>query len=164
MHQMTSIYIFYSSVSTDEMFHTTRLTTSKSKVHHYYRHLPIWVWFFIFLGLSVIQSQLPDCSTDCVPLLVNHLFLVLPILQVITSPSRQQQMFSPWLSSSEPVGHVALQILRHVEIHVLPLVKHQEIVVSTWYWKVQWLSIKREPTCKNYLEWLKCWQGIYLRF
>lgn len=87
--------------------------------------------FFIFLGLSIIQSQLPDCSTDCLPLLVNHLFLVLPVLQIITSPSRRQQMFSPWLSSCEPVGHVALQILRHVEIHVLPLVKQQEIAVST---------------------------------
>lgn len=128
IHQMTTIYIFYSSVSTDEMLHTTRLT---SKVHHYYRHLPIWVCFLIFLGLSITQSQLPECSTDCLPLLVNHLFLVLPILQIISSPSRQQQTFSPWLSSSEPMGHVALQILRHVEVHVLPLVKQQESVVST---------------------------------
>lgn len=87
-------------------------------------------FFFIFLGLSIIQSQLPECSADCLPLLVNHLFLVLPILQIITSPPRQQQTFSPWISSSESVGGVALQILRHVEVHVLPVVKQQESVVS----------------------------------
>ena len=89
--------------------------------------------FFIFLGLSIIQSQLPECSTvgNCLPLLVNHLFLVLPILQIITSPPRQQQTFSPWISSTGSAGHVALQILKHVEVHVLPLVKQKDIMVST---------------------------------
>lgn len=50
-------------------------------------------------------------------------------------------MSSPWIPSSQSVGCIALQILRHVEVHVLPLVKQQESVM---------VSINRLSQSLNY--------------
>ena len=56
--------------------------------------------------------------TGCRYIAVNHLLLVLPILQVITSPPRESVWTTP---SSQSIGFIAVQILRHIEIHILSM-------------------------------------------
>lgn len=72
-----------------------------------------------------MASQTPDSS----PLMaVNHVFLVLPILQIIAFP---RQSFSVWAPNSvdQSVYCLAVQILRHLEMEMPLLMKyslHQE--------------------------------------
>lgn len=75
---------------------------------------------FIFQGLSILETEAPDCPS----IAVNHLLLVLPVLQIIASPPRQT--FSVYAPSSQSVSCIALQILRHVEVHTLPMIKQWE--------------------------------------
>ncbi|XP_044183101.1 focadhesin-like isoform X2 [Acropora millepora] len=77
------------------------------------------------LCLSIMASQTPGSS----PLMaVNHVFLVLPILQIIAFP---RQSFSVWAPTSvdQSVECLAIQILSHLEMEIPLLMKyssHQE--------------------------------------
>ena len=72
-----------------------------------------------------MASQTPGSS----PLMaVNHVFLVLPILQIIAFP---RQSFSVWAPTSvdQSVECLAIQILSHLEMEIPLLMKyssHQE--------------------------------------
>lgn len=72
-----------------------------------------------------MASQTPGSS----PLMaVNHVFLVLPILQIIAFP---RQSFSVWAPTSlyQSVDCLAIQILSHLEMEMPLLMKcslHQE--------------------------------------
>lgn len=80
-----------------------------------------------------MQTQTPDCLTDCPSMAVNHLHLVLPILQIIASPPRQT--FNVWTPSSQSIGCLAVQILKHIEMYTVPVIKQlrnqQESMVCT---------------------------------
>ena len=68
-----------------------------------------------------MQSQSPDCMTDSLAVAASRVLLVLPILQIITSPARQ--LFTVWTPSYQSVSSMALQILRHVELQIVPMVR-----------------------------------------
>lgn len=68
-----------------------------------------------------MQSQTPDCMMDSLPEAISCLLLVLPILQIIASPARQS--FTVWTPSYQSVISMAVQILRHVELHIVPMIR-----------------------------------------
>lgn len=67
-----------------------------------------------------MASQTPGSSPS---MAVNHVFLVLPVLQIIAFP---KQSFSVWAPTSvdQSVDCLAVQILRHLEMEMPLLMKH----------------------------------------
>ncbi|XP_015773334.1 PREDICTED: LOW QUALITY PROTEIN: focadhesin-like [Acropora digitifera] len=92
------------------------------------------------LCLSIMASQTPGSS----PLMaVNHVFLVLPILQIIAFP---RQSFSVWAPTSvdQSVECLAIQILSHLEMEIPLLMKyssHQEQSMVCFNIFRHWFSV-----------------------
>ncbi|XP_022783954.1 focadhesin-like isoform X5 [Stylophora pistillata] len=78
------------------------------------------------LCLSTMQSQLKHFKPECLFLPISHLFLVQPILQIITSPPRQTFSTKMQGSTGQSLHSKALQILGFVEHNVLPLIKQNQ--------------------------------------
>ncbi|XP_027059446.1 focadhesin-like [Pocillopora damicornis] len=78
------------------------------------------------LCLSTVQTQLKHFKPDCLFLPVSHLFLVQPILQIITSPPRQTFSIRMQGGTVHSLHCKALKILGFVENNVIPLIEENQ--------------------------------------
>lgn len=91
------------------------------------------IFIFLHVGLSTVQTQLKHFKPDCLFLPVSHLFLVQPILQIITSPPRQTFSIRMQGGTVHSLHCKALKILGFVENNVIPLIEENQTKVRSAY-------------------------------